>query len=467
LGDTYLAEEAGQTLAPETSLERFVEQFKYEPPTESEFTMGGTPIPATEPYRPISVTPPPAMVPPAARKIAPVGDVHPAAPQPPSSAIASLDPTPEAAERTRFLDLGEPASERPGSGTSTIVGPSFLGLSDAPDIGSDYVEPVPESSSHWRAWLALLVLAVLGLLGFLEWRAQTHQTTGPIAVMKMQIQRLKRGNPQDSNTNGATLPATDRNAPKPEMQVESPAKPPEATTGSAKVPDPASSNAPLAAPTASSTTSSTPVSNAAAPQSTNAPIGNQPSAGANTASTEAPQAPPKAGTEKTTPSTDSVTTVTSDSRNNEAKSKRPAASDDEEVVSRKVVAGQDEVSKADHASDSAAAAAWLWKATAKGNPEAPVRLADMYIKGDGVPKSCDQALVLLKSAAAKQNARARNRLGSMYATGTCVTRDRVQAYRWLSLALVTDPGSEWAEQNRDLLWRQMTADERTAAAKYQ
>ena len=55
------------------------------------------------------------------------------------------------------------------------------------------------------------------------------------------------------------------------------------------------------------------------------------------------------------------------------------------------------MAKANNASDAAAAAAWLWKATAKGNPDAPVRLADMYVKGDGVPRSCEQALVLLNS----------------------------------------------------------------------
>ena len=47
------------------------------------------------------------------------------------------------------------------------------------------------------------------------------------------------------------------------------------------------------------------------------------------------------------------------------------------------------------ASDPAAAAAWLWRATSRGNPEAPIRLADMYIKGKEF-YSCEQALVLLR-----------------------------------------------------------------------
>ena len=63
------------------------------------------------------------------------------------------------------------------------------------------------------------------------------------------------------------------------------------------------------------------------------------------------------------------------------------------------------MTKARNASDSAAAAAWLWKATAKGNPDAPVQLANMYIQGDGVPRSCEQAMVLLKTAADKEKSK--------------------------------------------------------------
>ena len=127
--------------------------------------------------------------------------------------------------------------------------------------------------------------------------------------------------------------------------------------------------------------------------------------------------------------------------------------------------GQQELAKAMQASDPAAAAAWLWKATSRGNSVAPVRLADMYIKGKGVPHSCEQALVLLRSEAAKENAPARNRLAALYANGICVARDRVKAYQLMSSALAVDPGSEWAEQNRKELLQQMTPEERAEAQK--
>jgi hypothetical protein len=116
--------------------------------------------------------------------------------------------------------------------------------------------------------------------------------------------------------------------------------------------------------------------------------------------------------------------------------------------------------KATDAGGGPANAPWLRKATATGNPDAPVDLANQYLKGDGVPRSCDKAMLLLTTAAAKRNVRARNRLASMYAVGTCVERNRIQAYRWLSSALAVDPTNNWAQQNRDLIWRQMTPEER-------
>jgi len=51
--------------------------------------------------------------------------------------------------------------------------------------------------------------------------------------------------------------------------------------------------------------------------------------------------------------------------------------------------------------DSALAIQWLWKAVAKQNAEATELLSDLYLKGEGVPKNCDQARILLDAAARK------------------------------------------------------------------
>jgi len=67
--------------------------------------------------------------------------------------------------------------------------------------------------------------------------------------------------------------------------------------------------------------------------------------------------------------------------------------------------------------DSAEAAKWLWKSIAKHNSEATVLLADLYMKGDGVSKNCDQARVLLDSAARKGLSSAAERLRNLQAFG--------------------------------------------------
>ena len=49
--------------------------------------------------------------------------------------------------------------------------------------------------------------------------------------------------------------------------------------------------------------------------------------------------------------------------------------------------------------DSSEAAKLLWKAVSKQNATAAVLLSDLYLRGDGVPRSCDQARLLLVAAA--------------------------------------------------------------------
>ena len=70
-----------------------------------------------------------------------------------------------------------------------------------------------------------------------------------------------------------------------------------------------------------------------------------------------------------------------------------------------------------HARDSAEAAKWLWKSIAKHNGPAMLVLADLYLKGDGVSKNCDQARVLLDSAALRGLAGAGQRLRNLRAFG--------------------------------------------------
>jgi hypothetical protein len=69
------------------------------------------------------------------------------------------------------------------------------------------------------------------------------------------------------------------------------------------------------------------------------------------------------------------------------------------------------------ARDSRQAATWLWKAVAKENLTATVLLSDLYLRGDGVAKSCDQARLLLDAAARKGGTAAAERLRNLPAFG--------------------------------------------------
>ena len=67
--------------------------------------------------------------------------------------------------------------------------------------------------------------------------------------------------------------------------------------------------------------------------------------------------------------------------------------------------------------DTAEASKWLWKSVAKHNDKATLLLADLYLRGDGVSKNCDQARVLLYSAARKGSSGAGERLRNLQAFG--------------------------------------------------
>lgn len=482
-------------LVPDVPLDEYVREFRYDPPKDpGEITMhGDAPVavplaepptkaldPLAEPPKEIVAEPPkeastPADTPVALLSSSVAEEIKPPLGAAPVAGADDIDNRlglePESATeariaRPRFLEINQPAKETKAeppkqiepvsnSGT-TISGPSFLGLNDRPTtfaeaIGVEEGDYAPRNY-HWRAWFAVAVVLGIGGLAWLEWRAQVNQTNdGPVEVVRTKLQKL--GQSAMSEIAGQPAPAGNDDA-KPETQVQEQAhaQPPvqtspvqTSTTGAgnagAEPTPPGSASAGNAATTVQS--GSAPPRNAASTQS-----GVVAGQGAN---------PKKADTDNSGEPTAAP---------KKPQTNRQADANTAPDNAAKPVLGADEMARAKNASDSAAEAAWLWKATAKGNPDAPVQLANMYIQGDGVPRSCEQAMVLLKTAAEKENARARNRLASMYSTGTCVSRNRVEAYRWLSSALTANPNSQWAQQNRDLIWQQMTPDERAQAQRY-
>jgi hypothetical protein len=59
----------------------------------------------------------------------------------------------------------------------------------------------------------------------------------------------------------------------------------------------------------------------------------------------------------------------------------------------------------------------LWKAVAKQNAAAALLLSDLYLRGEGVGKSCDQAKLLLRAAAKKAGSAAADRLQRLKDSG--------------------------------------------------
>ena len=367
---------------------------------------------------------------------------------PPPEAHAHPDGSdfvPAAAEtsRSRYLDITEPAPNAGADQPAPAAGSaSFLHLNDPATIPADALP----AKSHWLMWSSVVaLLLIFGGLGFLEGRAQmTHEFRGPLEIAREQYGKLRQRISQMTASAPTSAPAPAANTG--ETDKQAPAQPePAASNQTPAASNPQPDNAAQSAQPVPSTT--TPATTEQQAQSQNPPP--QPTAQQQRAAPDSGSPPDSTEVAKAEPS--------APAKPLDAPPPKPSS---------KPQPGQAELAKALDASDPAAEAAWLWKATSRGNPEAPVRLADMYIKGKGVPHSCEQALVLLRSAAVKPNAPARNRLAALYANGTCVPRDRVRAYEFLAEALQADPASDWAQQSQKDLWNQMTPAERAEAQKF-
>lgn len=285
------------------------------------------------------------------------------------------------------------AHQSPASETTSNDLEHLRELSFSTIYGDD--EPSTGNGLKYVA-LFVIVLAGVGLAVYLQWGAQV---------------RAMLGIPQPPAAVATNAPA--------------PAAPAPATASTPNVP-PASQSAATTAPNANPAqaaggqapapsvtdidSSGKPVSAAAnAPAATNSPNQTAPQAATpqnseaagNPANTAAQSITPvKAATPvevKTAARTETVATTAAHSRPAPKAHAAPAVDN-----------GSQELSVAEQYLDSSngprnpsAAAKWLWKAVAKQNPTALVLLSNLYLQGDGVPKSCDQARILLVAAAKK------------------------------------------------------------------
>ena len=133
--------------------------------------------------------------------------------------------------------------------------------------------------------------------------------------------------------------------------------------------------------------------------------------------------------------------------------------------------------------DMAEAAKWIRKAADQGYAEAQEQMAYMYEQGEGVSKDHSEAMKMyrlaaeqgngeaarcLRRAAKRGNIHAQLNLGLMCSGGKSVPTDKIEAYKWLSIAsaIATDDGFR-AEANRvrNIVASMMTSEEITEAQK--
>ncbi len=232
----------------------------------------------------------------------------------------------------------------------------------------DLFEPAPDSRPY-RQYVGIAVAVVL-VVAYVAWRSLQTSQRSPVAL---------------------TPPAAT-------AQPVTPAPaPPNPSTGD--TPDRTSAPAPsantqAAVPANAVPSNAFPTNNAGDPQRADA-LSN--AGGAETAS-------PDAATQAA-----SATSIDEKSLQAEAVSANGA---EELVIAQRYLNGA-----AGQARNSAEAAKWLWKAIAKHNADATLLLSDLYLKGDGVQKNCDQARVLLDAAAGRGLKGAGDRLRHLQAFG--------------------------------------------------
>lgn len=171
--------------------------------------------------------------------------------------------------------------------------------------------------------------------------------------------------------------------------------------------------APQPAPAASEPSSAAPSAPATAPEENSNPV---PSS-ASPATNPAPLPAPAARNVEPTPMTARKAPERTPALRIAAKHEpEPASVSDDQTGQDELVAAEKYLNRGP-SRNSGEAAALLWRAVGKGNVAATVTLSDLYLHGDGVPKSCDQAHLLLVAAARKGAKGAAERLRNLQAFG--------------------------------------------------
>ena len=102
---------------------------------------------------------------------------------------------------------------------------------------------------------------------------------------------------------------------------------------------------------------------------------------------------------------------------NKAPAQKPASEPESEPGEQEYLQAQDVLKSGDREGGFQGAVRLLWIAVEKGNSKAEVSLAELYRRGEGVTRNCDQTRILLTAAARKGNADAQRRLDKFLREG--------------------------------------------------
>lgn len=307
--------------------------------------------------------------------------------------------------------------------SSSLSGPSFLGLGSESAHGNgrsdsdvSYLfdeEEMRPRRTYWRFTVLLLIVALIGGLVYLQYRKEGKSwvapwSNGPAQTPVQSSQADQQNQQAQSQANTPANPVQNNSAPN-----NAPPAAEDQAGNQANTAPPAQNNQPAAKDNGSAKDQSTNSDQGETKKNneTETAKAETPSTDEESADTEA--APPPTPTRATKPKP--------------ARPSAPLASPDDQLVAN----------------------------------------AEKYLYGRGVPQNCDRALSSLRSAAGRENTRARTLLGTMYATGHCVPKDLPNAYRWFAQASRTSPDNMWVQRNLEMVWREMTAQERQLATKSQ
>lgn len=311
----------------------------------------------------------------------------------------------------------------------TVHGPSFLGLAEDPKVEFHYLYEDEEPSSHIGLIFTLILLIGVGGFGYWQWRHNgfPFNRFGGNNAATQSASSQTQSNQSASPSEVAPAPSQDQ-----QTHIDKP------MTGAGEVlpSEGGPNNQPQNGNAAASAGQNPPQPPSGTPAQNSTP--------ANAANGNA--TPSQAAPEATKPT-------------EEANAAPPPSVPEKAPAKKHRTPAPKATPKPAEQPDTASAT--------KAAPDADLEASgERYLYGTGgIPQNCTRAESNLRTAAMHGNAKAQAVLGTMYYTGHCVGRDLPTAYRWFARALRKDPQNSTLSADLQVLWRQMSADERQLAIK--